>query len=285
MLGRVERTLGPETGLYRKGYDLARHELRLSFAFPRLARERYREACEAIVADTGWHYTINEAPHQGRLADVALACLPPDVTALKPPAMHLGRHEVVVTVDGALAPEAVQQATAAFSAQTGYTLRLQGPQGPLQPLAGEQSAGTAPPAPMEINAARLVITETFRAVPDLWRPSRISVKNDQVGPYLELAFITPLVGERQAPTLTELAQRLGWRLRPKPQPNQQALLELGTQLIPQAWQLSRMPSIHIAAGVVRARGAAAPAPEDPQVTAVCRQFLEATGYGLEVRRG
>lgn len=285
ILGRVERTLGPETGLYRRGYNLARHELRLSFIFPRLARQRYREACEAIVADTGWRYTINDSPHQGRLAEAALACLPPGVTALKPPAMHLGRHEVAVTVDAALDAEAVQHAIEAFSEQTGYTLRLHGPHGPLRVVTGEAGAEVVPAAPMEINAARDIIIEAFREAPESWRPARISVKNDHTGKYIELAFITAQVGQRQEATLAALGQRLGWRLRPKPQPNQQALVELALQLLPNAWQLSKTPSIHVNARMVRARCAAAPAPGDPQVAAVCHAFQEAVGYGLEVSQG
>ncbi len=286
LLGRVERTLGPETGLYRKGYDLAQHELRLSFAFPLIARERYRAACEQIVADTGWHYTINEAPHQGRLAEVALACLPPGVTPRKPPAMHLGQQEVVVTVDVELDQEAGQHAAGTFHEQTGYRLRLQGPQLPPQHEAPAvpRDSGALPP-PVEANAAYRLITEAFRVAPVSWQPSHMGMKNDNHGKFLELAFITPVIGQRQEQTLTEVSQRIGWRLRIKPQPNQHALGELAMDLIPTAWRLRRAPSIHPELGVVRAKCAMPPASEDPQVVALCAQFAEHTGYRLELSQG
>lgn len=283
VLGRVERTLGPETGLYRTGYDLAQHELRLSFAFPLIARARYRATCEQMVADTGWHYTINDAPHQGRLAEAALACLPPGVTALKPPAMHLGRQEVFVTVGVGLDQEAVQHAAAAFSAQTGYRLRVQGPQPP--PQAGVPAVrleSVALPPPLEINAAYRVIAEAFRLAPAGWRPSHMGMHTDHLGTLLELTFITPIIGQRQAQTLTEVSQRIGWRLRIKPQPNQHALSALATDLIPAAWRLTRSPSMHPDSGVVRATCTALPASDDPQLAAVCAQFMEHTGYRLEM---
>jgi len=286
LLGRVERTLGPETGLYRKGYDLAHHELRLSFAFPLIARERYRAACEQMVADTGWSYTINEAPHQGRLAEAALACLPPGVTALKPPAMHLGRQEVVVMVGVALDPAAVQHAAAAFSAQTGYRWRVQGPQVPSQVEAtARHSDSAALPPPMEINAAYRVITAAFSLAPASWRPSHMGMKTDTLGTLLELTFITPTIGQRQEPILTAVSQRTGWRLRIKPQPNQHALTEVATALIPATWRLARSPSIHQDSGVIRVQCATPPAPDDPQCAAVCAQFVEHTGYRLEMSRG
>jgi Cft2 family RNA processing exonuclease len=283
VLGRVDRTLGPETGLYRRGYDLARHELRLSFAFPLVARERYRAACDEIVADTGWHYTLNETPHQGRLVEVALACLPPEVTVLKPPAIHLDRQVVVVMVGTTLDHAVVQQAAAAFQEQTGYGLRVQGPQlAPAPGTATGHADGGALSPPMEINAAYRVITEAFSQVPVGLQPSRMGMKSDHIGKYLELSFITPMVGQRQEPLLTELSQRIGWRLRIKPQPNQHALIELASDFIPTAWRLTRPPSVHVNASLVRARCATPPAPDDPQRLAVCAQFLEQTGYGLEV---
>ena len=41
LLTRVDALLGPETGLYKRGYHLATHALRLFFNFPQIARARY----------------------------------------------------------------------------------------------------------------------------------------------------------------------------------------------------------------------------------------------------
>lgn len=75
LLARVDALLGPHTGLYKRGYHLPTHELRLFFDFPQVARERYQETIDQVVADTGWSVVINEMPQQERLFAAALACL------------------------------------------------------------------------------------------------------------------------------------------------------------------------------------------------------------------
>src|SRR5262249_33705793 len=124
----VENLLPAETGLYHKGYDIATHTLRLMFEFPDLARERYHEQCEAVVAGTGWTYTINDKPHQGRLAEVALEYLPADAPMLRAAAIHLETKEVGVKMDASLDGATANAAMAAFYQRTGWRLRLQMPQ-------------------------------------------------------------------------------------------------------------------------------------------------------------
>src|SRR5713101_3312572 len=94
LLARVDALLGLETGLYKRGYHLATHELRLFFDFPAVARVRHKELIDQVLADTGWSVVINDTPQQERLFAVALACLPSRVSVAKGPALHLERHEV-----------------------------------------------------------------------------------------------------------------------------------------------------------------------------------------------
>src|SRR5262249_51101865 len=106
----------------------ATHALRLMFEFPDLARERYHEQCEAAVAGTGWTYTINDKPHQGRLAEVALEYLPTDAPILRAPAIHLETKEVVVKLDALLDESIANSEMTAFYERTGWNLRLKPPQ-------------------------------------------------------------------------------------------------------------------------------------------------------------
>jgi Cft2 family RNA processing exonuclease len=289
MLARLERTFGPEAGLYHKGYDLAAHTLRLSFEFPLVARERYRAQCEEVVAGTGWTYVLNETPHQGRLAAVALECLPEGVQAKRTPAIHLAQQEVAVTVDTFVDPAAAQTAVAAFQERTGYRLRLQSPAGAAlggaamvaEEKEDEFCADDSRP-PVEINAAYRMIEEAFSLAPQTWRPSRLSLKSDEAGKYIELAFITPQIGRQQQRTLSAVAAHTGYRLRIKPEPNLNALIETATKLMPSVWGLRKQPSIHKESGVVRVKVGATPASDDPQLAEVCEQFKELTGYSLEV---
>ena len=283
MLARVERAFGPEAGLYHKGYDLATHTLRLSFEFPLVAREPYRAQCEEIIAGTGWSYTLNETPHQGRLAAVAIECLPEGATTARAPAIHHDKQEVVVVLDQAVDAAAAQAAITTFQERTGFKLRLQAPG---NALAGDEAAASefadGLRAPVEINAAYRAIEDAFSLAPEAWRPSRASLKSDAQGKYIELAFITPRIGERQQRTLQALAAQTGYRLRIKPEPNLQALIETTMKLIPSTWSLRKQPGIHKEIGAVRIKVDHAPASDDPQWLEVCAQFEELTGYRLEL---
>src|SRR5262249_15035535 len=114
VLSRVENLLPAETGLYHKGYDIATHTLRLMFEFPDVARERYVDRLREVVAGTGWTYTINDKPHQGRLVEVAMEYLPADATVLRAPAVHLETKEVAVKLDALPDGSVVDAAMTAF---------------------------------------------------------------------------------------------------------------------------------------------------------------------------
>lgn len=301
VLSRVEKLLPAETGLYHKGYDIATHALRLSFEFPDIARQRYLEQCEAVVAGTGWTYAINDKPHQGRLAEVALECLPPDLPMLRAPAIHLETKEVAVKLDALLDEAAANAAMTAFHERTGWRLRLQTPQAAIvqQPVAEPSAPVSAPQAaqprvieeselefrpatggrPLSEKAATAEIEEAFSLAPETWRPSRVKLKTDERGDYLELAFLTPELGLRQNRTMQAMADATGHRLRIRPHVNTFDLIEIAKKLIPKEWRLMKQPSLHQDQGVVRVKIAAPPSPDE--LAEVCERYDEMTGFRLE----
>lgn len=292
LLHRIESALPVGTGLYRKGYDLSKHEVRLWFHFPLVARERFGDQLRQLLDGTGWTYSVNEQPHHARLAEVARATLPESLHPfLRQPALHLepGEHgeiHIASTVD--IAPEERYAAAAKFKETTGLTLRIVVPNAaPASPAdAGEATETDTEEkfttAPVEINRAYWLIDEAFRDAPEASRPHRKSLKNDQAGHYIELAFLTPQVGYRQQESITRTARVIGRRLRVKPEPNQIALIELATRMIPAKWQLQKQPSVHKAEATVRVKCASAPAETGERWRAVSEQFSELTGYRLEL---
>ncbi|MEP7339029.1 MAG: MBL fold metallo-hydrolase, partial [Acidobacteriota bacterium] len=200
LMTRVEAALPAETGLYHKGYDIASHTLRLMFEFPDVARERYREQCETIIAGTGWTYTINDKPHQARLAEVALELLPPDAQRLKAPAIHLEKKEVGIKLEVAIDETIANAAMTTFHERTGFRLRLQMPQ-PAPPVVQPETpvearniveAAPIPPPnlpdeseleflpaaggrPLHEKRAVLIIEEAFSFAPETWQPSRVKL--------------------------------------------------------------------------------------------------------------
>ncbi len=303
VLTRTENLLGPETGLYHKGYDIASHTLRLSFEFPNVARERYVEQIEAVVAGTGWSYTINDKPHQGRLVEVALELLPPDLPMLRQPAVHLETKEVGVKLESRLDAEVVSAAMTAFHDRTGWWLRVQMPQPEspsavvTQPVAATASAPPISPLrildeselefrpastykPLGEKRATPMIEEAFSFAPETWRPSRIKLKTDDAGDYLEVAFLTPEIGLRQKRTLRSMADATGHRLRIRPHVNTYDLVEIARKLIPPAWRLMKQPGLHREEGLVRVKVAVAPSPDE--LAEVCGKYDEMTGFRLDV---
>ncbi|HMY71621.1 MAG TPA: MBL fold metallo-hydrolase, partial [Blastocatellia bacterium] len=294
LMTRVETMLPAETGLYHKGYDIAAHILRLMFEFPDVARRRYHEQCEAVIAGTGWTYAINDKPHQARLAEVALELLPPDAEHLKAPAIHLDKKEVSIKLEAAIDESVADAAMTAFQERTGFRLRLQMPQPVAAPVAVENSAPlpTLPneaeleftPAagnrPLNEKRAIAIIEEAFSFAPETWQPSNIKLKTDERGAYLELAFMTPELGLRQKRTVQAMASAIGHRLRIRPNVNTFNLIELAKKLIPAEWRLLKQPSLHRERSTVEVRVAAPPPPEELANT--CKQYDEMTGFRLTV---
>lgn len=304
LMTRVETMLPPETGLYHKGYDIASHTLRLMFEFPDVARERCREQCEAVIAGTGWTYTINEKPHQARLAEVSLEVLPPNAERLKAPAIHLDKKEVGIKLESAIEETAANAAMTAFHERTGFRLRLQMPQPastvapPETPAAAQTEVNAAPipsslPAdaeleflpttagrPLHEKRATIIIEEAFSFAPETWQPSNVKLKTDERGDYLELAFLTPELGLRQKRTIQSMANATGRRLRIRPNVNTFNLIELAKKLIPTEWRLLKQPGLHRERGTVEVRIAVTPPPEE--LDKVREQYDELTGFRLSV---
>ncbi|NOT56055.1 MAG: MBL fold metallo-hydrolase [Deltaproteobacteria bacterium] len=283
LLARVDTLLGPETGLYKRGYHLATHELRLSFDFPAVAKVRHQDKIARIIAETGWSVVLNDMPQQERLFAVALECLPADARVTKGPALHLDRQEVSLALEVALPKSIREAATKKFHEETSFRLTVTWP-GSTE-SAGATPAGVAPApttAPVEINTAYWTIEEAFRGRPETERPYRKSLKTLPDGTYIELAFLTPEVGARHHKLLNSVAAAIGYELRVKPEPNQIALLALVRQLIPTAWQLAKPPGVFKAERAVRVKCLAAPSPETPERRDLHARFTALTGYTLQI---
>ncbi|MBO0857116.1 MAG: MBL fold metallo-hydrolase [Chloracidobacterium sp.] len=304
VLSRAEDLLGPETGLYHKGYDIATHTLKLAFCFPDVAGERYREQCEAVVRETGWTYVINDKPHQGRLAEVAIECLPPGVQLMRAPAIHLGSKDVVVKLGQALNEKSIEAASAAFHERTGFELRLHMPlekwpsdvdqqletgnAGAIvesrSPRSIEESKWEFLPSigstTLDVKRATVMLVSAFDLAPETWRPSRLKLKTDENGNYIELAFLTPELGRRQKITLQEMATTTGFRLRIRPNVNTYDLVEIAKKIVPPGWLIMKQPSLHSDRGVVQVKVAAPPS--TAELVEIQKKYDEVTGFGLEV---
>ena len=75
----------------------------------------------------------------------------------------------------------------------------------------------------EQNLAFFCIDQTFESLPH--KPEKKSLKQDAHGKYLEIAFISPMVGNRYAAELQTLSNQTGWRICIADRVNQNGLLK------------------------------------------------------------
>jgi hypothetical protein len=224
---------------------------------------------------------------------------------LKTPAIHLEKKEVAIKLEVSLDEAITNAAMAAFHERTGFRLRLQMPQPappiiPLEAPAAPKNAVEATPIsppnlpdeseleflptgggrPLHEKRAAIIIEEAFSFAPETWQPSRVKLKTDERGDYLELAFLTPELGLRQKRTLQSMANATSHRLRIRPNVNTYDLVEIAKKLIPAEWRLLKQPSLHRERGLVEVKVAAPPPPEE--LAKVCEQYDEMTGFRLSV---
>ncbi|MCI9440484.1 MAG: MBL fold metallo-hydrolase [Ruminococcus sp.] len=75
----------------------------------------------------------------------------------------------------------------------------------------------------EQNTAFFCIDQTFEELPH--KPDKKSLKQDSKGSYLELSFISPMVGRMYGETLQMAADQIGWRIHIADKVNQNALFK------------------------------------------------------------
>jgi uncharacterized protein len=271
--------VGPNSGLYKTGYDLASHEIRLSFHFPLTARENYGQILQNLLDGTGWTYSINDKPHQEKVSQAAIESLPEGVLLKKNPAWQLESRSMTLRVNQSLSVEQTQQAIDKFKQVTGYVLKIETPE---TVGLSQDNSPLFEPADInnmaEINQTYRIIDEAFADAPPAWRPFRKGLKNDGNYSYIELAFISPQIGNKQTERLHKAAELCGRSLRVKQEPNQIKLLEIVASLVPAEWSLQKS-GIHKENATIQLK--LLREPDENEWIKVQEKFLETTGYKLE----
>ncbi len=279
LMKKVVEALGQNSGLYKTGYDLALHEIRLSFHYPQTARENYRQTLQNLLDGTGWRYIINHKPHQEKVSQAAIESLPAGVMHTKNPAWHLDSKSVTIRTNQSLSAEQKQQAIDKFREITGYVLKIETPDTIGISQSDSHLIETTNYGNMaEINLTYRIIDEAFFDAPETWRPFRKGLKNDGNFSYIELAFISPQIGNKQTERLHKAAELCGRNLRVKQEPNQIKLLEIVANLVPTEWGLQKS-GIHKESATIQLK--LLREPSEKEWKEVQEKFLETTGYKLE----
>ncbi len=281
----IETHLGHAPDLYRRGINPETGEITLYFYFPAFAWEHYAQELAALADETGVAVTLNPHPHQGALAEKAVACLPEGVKALGGPSFYFDRSLLVQECSGEATPEAIEQANTAFYEQTRWHLELHLPsKQPVIPVApvvvsvsthiatSSKNNGKAVNPTEALRIARM----SLRDVPDLMK-----IGTEDGTRTLLFRFSFPEIApKRYADRLTAIAEQTGWNIRIHGGVHQQALIEAAQRALPAGLFSAATPSIRQSnheVGVTALGEATEDALEQARV-----RFQEETGWSLRI---
>lgn len=224
---------------YRKiSYHNGRKEILLQFDYPDSQdRDLFLEKADAFRAATGWSAGISPSMNHNAAALLLSVLLGDKIAKLS---YFADRKCYTVNLcesgEGERAAHAGTAASDAeaeeqFLAATGWSLVINGEPG----FGGTGSSvpesahddffrpENARAEAAEQNLAFFCIDQTFESLPH--RPEKKSLKQDAYGKYLEIAFISPMIGNRYAPELQALSNQTGWRICIADRVNQNGLLK------------------------------------------------------------
>lgn len=292
---------------YRKiSYHNGRKEILLQFDYPDSQdRDSFLEKADAFAAATGWNAGISPSMNHNAAALLLSVLLGEriakfsyfadrkcytvtlcesaeggEVSHTGTVASDAGGGEMSHTEAAASDAEAAEQ----FLAATGWSLVING-------APGSAASGSSVPESVhddffcpenartemaEQNLAFFCIDQTFESLPH--KPEKKSLKQDAHGKYLEIAFISPMIGNRYATELQTLSNQTGWRICIADRVNQNGLLK-NAQLLCLKYDISlaKSPSYLPERRAVQMKlREEAPAERLKEVAAV---FTELTGCG------
>lgn len=223
------------------GYYQAEKRAVVSVDFPDAVSPARLEAWSAALQEKiGWSLSLKEGTNHAAAAKLLQELYGPRIGKTS---YYEDRKVYLVSLtDDAVPQEEETKKTQMFSAVTGWTLRLQGQ---INAAAPSLLMADLPPVQIpaedflwflpdpgcertEQNLAFSLVDMTFAEM--RIRPAKKGKKNDHIGAYLELSFLTPELGERCRETLQSLAGQTGWRIHISESVNQMELMEIANAL-------------------------------------------------------
>lgn len=223
---------------YRKlSYHYGQRKVLLQFDYPDAQdMEDFQKKARAFADATGWIAEISPSMNHNA-AQLLLTMLFGD--RLTKTSYYADKKCYTVTLSKNTGrQDSDKEVSERFRSTTGWALSING-----HPTAGgfeytaplnskEQKDFFSPVDPYaekaEQNTAFFCIDQTFEELPH--KPDKKSLKQDSKGNYLELCFISPMVGRLYEETLQQLADQIGWRIHIADKVNQNALFKIAQLL-------------------------------------------------------
>lgn len=274
VLAEVKRRFPESTGCYKCGAIVEENRLVLSFHFPKIAQAIHHRLIEELERVSGWQVTINPEVHHGLLTAKAIECIPQSWGVIKTPSIYRETEEVHVKVAEKPDPKELHQLQIRFLEATGYNLVISHtPQ-----LMVSRHKVFYEDGRMEINALFRVIDQAFASEPH--QPYRKGKKSDNQGTYIELSFISGIIGERYRPIIDQLTEATHWQFKINPRVNQSEVLRIARELLAKKWQIKKGPSFYATTMEVQVHFTSPPATVEFEM--IRTQFEQLTGLKLVI---
>lgn len=244
MLALVDEMFPEEAGLYKKGARFEEKIALLNFNFPLKASKEYEKILEEIENRTGWKVEINRDCNQGAAEELLYSLIPHDID-LEKFSYHRDKGYFTISLDGEL--DNIGGLEREFEDITGIKLIADSE---IKETKAVNVKNIDLQNMMEQNKTFEVIDKEFKDKPH--RVYKKSKKEARGIPYLELAFISPQIGEKYNKNLKELEKRTGWNIAIANNPNQNEIIKIAKGLCREKEiKLKKNPSIHIKEALVK----------------------------------
>jgi len=285
LTAKVDALFGEHS--YRKiSLHQERREILLQYDYPDAQDlEAFQAKAEDFHKATGWSLQMSPSMNHNA-ATLLLLILFGDRIAKT--SYYEAQKRYAITLTESSQEDQDRQAAVQFQATTGWSLWING-----QPQSASARSASARPSsanPLELtnlflplhalgeaveqNLAFSCIDHTFGELPH--KPEKKSLKQDSQGTYLELSFISPMIGLKYREQLQALADQTGWRIHLADRINQNELFKTA-QLLCMKYQISlaKNPSFLPDKKILQLKPDGAPEKENQ--LKVAEEFLEKTG--------
>ena len=213
----------------------------LNFDFPHAVADTIKEKQLEFTKTTNWNITINETMNNNA-ASMLLKQLFPD--GIKKTSFFT--EEKTVNIELYQNDQNDIEKRTLFEQTTGWRLMIHTDAAEKEnrnKVLREQYLPSADAPAVEQNMALLCIDESFSG--ETYQPYRKSIKTDYLGKFIELSFISPMIGKKQAEIIQKISEQIGWRITIAPTVNQNEVISQVTLLCSQhGIVLKKNPSYH-----------------------------------------
>jgi len=222
MLALADEYFPEDSGLYKKGARFEQKIVILNFNFPQAATKRYDQKLKEFEEATGWKVEVNTECNLIEAENLVSRLLPEGIYVEGPFSFFRTDNTFKITVNKGFDTSPFIER---FKSITAMEMIIE--------VKGTSSSQKTPvkreSGQMEQNKVFSLIDMTFSGKPD--RIYKKGLKSDDKGSFIELSFISPLVGKRYEEQIKEVMKQTGWDIRINSAANQNEILKIGKRML------------------------------------------------------